>query len=215
MGFVENRKLAKDINNNTKENTEEIKALISSVNSQLTQMNDLVSSMAGKYVSKAYVDNGDATLDARVEELKETLWKNDTSGLLLMPELETYIVEESDESDGYNYYTFAKLKREDIDRFNYILIYYKDSDGIRQYGVFNIKKNQFDIVMDTDAGSGVVYYNTNEFYWNLPSGGGNAYYGFKIQDDSLIYYLHYLESEYTQYPPTISTCLTNTKVRFV
>ena len=76
-------------------------------------------------------------------------------------------------------------------------------------------KNQFDIVMDTDAGSGVVYYNTNEFYWNLPSGGGNAYYGFKIQDDSLIYYLHYLESEYTQYPPTNSTCLTNTKVRFV
>lgn len=62
MGFPENIKLAKDINNNTILCTEQLETLLASINSQMGLMNSLLSSISGGYVSKDYVDTGDAAL---------------------------------------------------------------------------------------------------------------------------------------------------------
>ena len=57
MGFVENKKLAKDINKNTEDCTKQLETLLASLNSQMGLMNSLISSISGGYVSKDYVDN--------------------------------------------------------------------------------------------------------------------------------------------------------------
>ena len=71
MGFSENKKLAKDINNNTDECTQKLETLLASINSQMGLMNSLISSISGGYVSKDYVDMGDAALREELDALLE------------------------------------------------------------------------------------------------------------------------------------------------
>jgi hypothetical protein len=69
MGFPEARKTAKDINTNTNKCSAQLEELLSSLNEKLNLMNSLISSISGGYVSKDYVDGGDAALRGELDAL--------------------------------------------------------------------------------------------------------------------------------------------------
>ena len=69
MGFPEARKTAKDINTNTNKCSAQLEELLSSLNEKLNLMNSLISSISGGYVSKDYVDSGDAALRGELDAL--------------------------------------------------------------------------------------------------------------------------------------------------
>ena len=147
MGFPENQKLAKDINSNTEKNTQSMEELLTSLGTKLETTKNLVNTMASKFVSKAYVDSGDAALDTRVNELRDTLWKNDEKTIAPL-QLGTY---KSYKTVDTRYrYAIGTFNVEDMDKFNYV---FATEPWIEQqkYGMvalFDLERNKFDFAIE-------------------------------------------------------------------
>ena len=69
MGFPENQKLAKDINNNSNNNVAELEELLSSIISCFTEINSLLTTISEKCPTRDYVDSGDMALFDKIEWL--------------------------------------------------------------------------------------------------------------------------------------------------